>query len=51
MSTEIPSRSPRSRRSPKRPWMNGYTVFAALLTFLWVGFMIVRVVVGRGRRG
>ena len=24
---------------------------AALLTFLWVGFMIVRVVVGRGRRG
>ena len=38
MSTEIPSRSSRSRRSPKRPWMNGYTVFAVaviLVLGLW----------------
>jgi len=35
MSTEIPSRSP---RSPEQPWMNGYTVFAVavlLVLGLW----------------
>ena len=36
------------RRSGRRSWA---WEIQALLTFLWVGFMIVRVVVGRGRRG
>jgi len=34
MSTQIPPRSPRSRRRREHAWLNGYTVFAVAIMFV-----------------
>jgi hypothetical protein len=34
MSTQVPPRSPRSRRRREHAWLNGYTVFAVAIMFV-----------------